>query len=61
MEALMSTETDAEPVEEAIAYTRYEWDCPECGETNSGLESDPAGTVQECDFCDAPIKIRETF
>ena len=57
----MSEETDAEPVDEAIAWTRYEWDCPVCGDANTGLEADPTGTVQQCDYCDSAIRIRETL
>jgi ribosomal protein S27E len=44
---------------EAVAYTKYEWDCPECGEVNA-TEFDPAGEVVECGDCGRSIRITET-
>lgn len=46
-------------VNEATAYTKYEWDCPECSEVNS-CESDPSGETLECDDCGEPCYIGET-
>lgn len=44
---------------EAVAYTRWEWDCPECDEVNTE-EHDPTGATVECADCGSPVLITET-
>lgn len=47
-------------VDETVAYTHYEWDCPRCGFSHE-TEYDPSGGVYSCDDCDARIRVRETL
>jgi hypothetical protein len=49
-----------EYVDETVAYTRYEWDCPTCGCSHS-VEYDPSGGVYSCDDCLSRIRVRETM
>lgn len=44
---------------EAVAHTRYEWDCPECQQVNTE-ESDPAGDTVQCSDCGIDVHITET-
>lgn len=48
-----------EDLPQVTAYTRYEWDCAECGEPNT-TEHDPAGEEVECVCCDARARVGET-
>ena len=47
-----------EPLE-AVAYTRYEIDCPACADTFC-VEHDPAGETLPCEVCGALIRVTET-
>ncbi|MCY1718472.1 hypothetical protein OVA26_16170 [Microbacterium sp. SL62] len=44
---------------EAIAYTRYEWDCPVCSEVNE-VDHDPQSETVSCGDCRTTVLIRET-
>ena len=44
---------------EAIAYTKYEIDCPACEDVFE-VDFDPANELVACDSCDARIRIMET-
>jgi hypothetical protein len=54
----MSNETPDTELE-ANAFTRYQWDCPACGDVND-VETDPAGGIDECGECGALVRIVET-
>jgi len=43
---------------EAVAYSRYEWDCPACQEVNTE-DHDPSGETIECGDCGSPVRITE--
>lgn len=47
---------DEEELPTATALIRYEWDCPECGETNEvpyGADYDE----EECTSCNVTVKV----
>lgn len=42
------------------AYTRYEWDCGECGEVHE-VDHDPTGETIECSDCGTKNYIQMTL
>lgn len=44
---------------EAVAYAKYEWDCPECTAVNSE-DHDPSGETVRCGDCGVDVRITET-
>lgn len=44
---------------EAVAHTRWEWDCPVCNEVNAE-EHDPTGESVECADCGCTVRITES-
>lgn len=48
--------SDEEDLPTARSQTMYEWDCPECGETNDWRDIEPQG-VEECESCGAKVRI----
>ncbi|MCS0491183.1 hypothetical protein [Curtobacterium flaccumfaciens] len=45
-----------EILEEAVAYARYEWDCPECQTTNEIAPGVDFGD-EECSECGETIRV----
>lgn len=52
------SDIDDEDLPEVVAYTKYEWDCPECQYDN---RSEMIGTEEECEGCGARVRIRDTM
>lgn len=50
--------SDDEELPEAVAYIKYEWDCPECQYDN---RSEVIGYAEEFEGCGARVRIRETM
>lgn len=44
---------------EAVAYAKYEWDCPDCSGVNVE-EHDPSSETLQCTDCGASVRITET-
>lgn len=44
---------------EAVAWTKYEVDCPQCGDLES-FEEDPVNTSYDCLGCGVRIHVSDT-
>lgn len=54
-----TAEESEEDLQEVLAWTRYQWDCPGC-QSVCEIGHDPAGEVVECDVCGVKARVAET-